>query len=46
MALTGDAERAKATLRVSWGPATAERDLDRFSAALVRAIQFLDAHGA
>jgi hypothetical protein len=44
MALTGVAARAEATLRVSWGPATAARDLDRFAEALVRAIQFLDAH--
>lgn len=42
MALTGDAERAKATLRVSWGPGTGARDLSRFARALRKAVAFLD----
>lgn len=41
-ALTGDEERAKATLRVSWGPSTRDRELLRFAEALVRAVRFLD----
>lgn len=34
-ALTGDAERARSTLRISWSPATRSRDLDSFVRALV-----------
>lgn len=44
LAFTGDAKRASSTLRISWGPATRERDLDRFKDALVRAVRFLDAN--
>jgi len=36
--LTGDPERARATLRISWGPATRPSELVRFSKALVRAV--------
>jgi len=43
-ALTGDPQRAGSTLRISWGPATPARDLERFAKALVRTIRFLDAH--
>ncbi len=42
LALTGDAARAQATLRISWGPSTRERDLERFSVALMRSVRFLD----
>ena len=42
-ALTGDRERAAATLRISWGPGTAPRALDRFADALHRAAAFMDA---
>ena len=38
LALTGDAARARSTLRVSWGPRTRPRALARFKAALVRAL--------
>ncbi len=41
-ALFGDAERARATLRVSWGPRTKARELERFSDALARAVRFVD----
>ncbi len=41
-ALTGDRERARATLRISWGPDTPSRILIRFAHALVRAIAFID----
>ncbi|HEX8591515.1 MAG TPA: aminotransferase class V-fold PLP-dependent enzyme [Candidatus Paceibacterota bacterium] len=42
LALTGTADRAKATLRVSWGPSTSAGELERFADALVRAVRFLD----
>jgi cysteine desulfurase len=41
-ALTGDPERAKSTLRISWGPSVPERDLMRFAAALSEAVAFVD----
>lgn len=44
LALTGDPDRAASTLRVSWGPATRDRDLARFIDALLHAVRFLDAH--
>ncbi len=44
MALTEDAGRASSTLRISWGPETPERDLERFHEALVRAVRFVDAN--
>ena len=40
--LTGDTVRAASTLRISWGHATTERTLLRFSDALIRALSFLD----
>ncbi len=43
-ALTGDTERARATLRISWGGATTRRGLLRFSRALREAVAFIDAH--
>ncbi len=42
LALTGDPERAAATLRISWGPTTSKRDLMRFAEVLIRSIRFLD----
>jgi cysteine desulfurase len=41
-ALTGDAEQAKATLRISWGPLVGTRDLARFAEVLKREISFVD----
>lgn len=43
--LTGDAERARATLRVSWGPRVSPRELARFAEALIRALKFVDSIG-
>lgn len=45
-ALTGDQERALATLRISWGPDTRPRDLIRFAAALTEAVAFVDSSHA
>ncbi|KND50799.1 MAG: cysteine desulfurase [Parcubacteria bacterium C7867-007] len=42
--LTGDAERAASTLRISWGSSTTPRDMARFATELIRTIRFLDAH--
>lgn len=42
LALTGDAERARATLRISWGPSIGPRELGRFSLALAQAVAFID----
>ncbi len=42
LALTGDLERARATLRVSWGPAVGVRELTRFARALAQAVAFID----
>ncbi len=42
LALTGDSARAAATLRISWGPATAQKDLIRFRKALSEAVRFVD----
>lgn len=44
LAFTADAARAASTLRISWGPQTHMRDLDRFARALIRAVRFLDAY--
>ncbi|MHB1770125.1 MAG: aminotransferase class V-fold PLP-dependent enzyme, partial [Minisyncoccota bacterium] len=41
-ALTGDRERARATLRVSWDPRVRARDLARFARVLAREIAFID----
>lgn len=43
--LTGDPERARATLRVSWGPGVRPRELGRFAEALARAVAFIDSSG-
>lgn len=42
LAQTGDAARAASTLRISWGPQTAGRDLERFAKALAESVRFLD----
>ncbi len=44
-ALFGDTERALSTLRISWGPDVSAHDLDRFAAALRRAVAFVDSEG-
>jgi cysteine desulfurase len=41
-AMTNDTDRARSTLRISWGPTTKERELDGFADALVHAVRFLD----
>ncbi len=41
-ALTGDRDRARATLRISWDSRIRSRSFDRFSIALLRGIAFLD----
>ncbi len=41
-ALTGDVERARTTLRISWGPGTRPYELVRFARALTRAVAFID----
>lgn len=41
---TDDIERARCTLRISWGPSIKPKELDRFADALMRAIRFLDSH--
>ena len=43
-ALTGDVERARATLRVSWGSSIKPRELARFVKALTRAVAFIDSN--
>lgn len=42
LALTGDPERARATLRVSWGRGVNGRELTRFAQVLARAVAFID----
>ncbi|HYF29178.1 MAG TPA: aminotransferase class V-fold PLP-dependent enzyme [Candidatus Paceibacterota bacterium] len=42
LAMTDDAARASSTLRISWGPATKPRDLDRFADALISTVRFAD----
>ena len=44
LALTGDPGRAKATLRISWGPDSIGADLQRFALALHDAVAFVDSH--
>jgi cysteine desulfurase len=44
LALTGDRERARATLRISWGPGTRPRELTRFARALARSVAFIDSN--
>ncbi|MBI5405718.1 aminotransferase class V-fold PLP-dependent enzyme [Candidatus Kaiserbacteria bacterium] len=44
-ALTGDRERARSTLRVSWGPEVRPRELAAFAKALAQAVAFVDSSG-
>ncbi len=44
LALTGDAARALATLRVSFGPTTDLRELPKLAKAIIRAVAFMDVH--
>lgn len=44
LALTGDRDRARSTLRISWGSAVRHRDFNRFARALVRAVAFIDSN--
>lgn len=41
-ALTGDVERARSTLRISWSPRARACELTRFWKALARAVAFID----
>jgi cysteine desulfurase len=41
-ALTGDEDRARETLRISWGHATSPRELSRAAQTIIRAVRFLD----
>ena len=41
-ALTGDRERARATLRISWGPGVQPRELANVAKELARAVAFID----
>ncbi len=45
-ALTRDTERARATLRISWGPSTSLRELKKFVKALKGAVAFIDTDSA
>ncbi|MCR4333892.1 MAG: aminotransferase class V-fold PLP-dependent enzyme [Patescibacteria group bacterium] len=45
LALTGDAERARSTLRISWNSGTSSDDLSRFTKALAKAVAFIDNNG-
>jgi cysteine desulfurase len=42
LALTGDPERARATLRISWDAQVRARELRRFARALITAVAFID----
>ncbi len=42
LALTGDPERARATLRVSWNRDIRPRELARFAKAFIQAVAFID----
>lgn len=44
-ALTGDLERARVTLRISWGPKVRSCELTRFAKALARSVAFIDNNG-
>ncbi len=43
--LFGETSRARATLRISWGPHVSSSDFSRFARALVRAVTFIDTGG-
>ncbi|MEK7510903.1 MAG: aminotransferase class V-fold PLP-dependent enzyme [Patescibacteria group bacterium] len=42
LAMTGDASRARSTLRISWGPETTDADLRDFARALISSVRFMD----
>lgn len=42
LSLTGEPEKARATLRISWGPAVRAGSLMRFAQALTQAVRFID----
>lgn len=42
LALTGEANRARSTLRLSWGPDTSTHDLERCAEEIIRAVTFID----
>ncbi len=44
LAMTGDEERSRSTLRVSWGPEIRGSDLKKFAQSLKREVAFLDLH--
>lgn len=41
-ALFGDMDRAKSTLRISWGPSVTTGELQRFRNALIEGVRFID----
>ncbi|MCX6790363.1 MAG: hypothetical protein NTV60_02425, partial [Candidatus Kaiserbacteria bacterium] len=43
-ALTGDQEKARSTIRISWGPSIRTRDLIRFAKAFTKAVVFIDSN--
>ena len=45
VALTGDKERARATLRISWGRGVGRREFARFARALAEHVAFIDSGG-
>ncbi|MBU6214923.1 aminotransferase class V-fold PLP-dependent enzyme [Patescibacteria group bacterium] len=45
-ALTGDRERARSTLRISWGPEISVRELEYFAGILARTVGFIDTNRA
>lgn len=42
LGLTGDPDRARATIRISWGRETRARDLEAFFHTLAREVEFID----
>ena len=42
LVLTGDTDRARATVRISWGPGVHVSELQRFSRAFAKAVAFID----
>lgn len=44
-ALTGDNERARSTLRISWGPRTHSRGFVHFTKVLAQTVTFIDRNG-
>lgn len=43
-ALTGDQEKARSTIRISWGPSLRTRDLICFAKAFTKAVVFIDSN--